>query len=160
MQAIHEVYGWVKATRKGLLDYCATLPPEVFTAEREDMGWGSIRNALVHNASTYLFWLAGTVLGRDVPGFKFSEFHDVETVARLFSGRVDPLVEEFAAAFGGGDRLAAPLSLKVRWQEGPLVVSPLWVFTHVVTHEFHHKGQIVAFGRIHGYPPPETDLAV
>jgi uncharacterized damage-inducible protein DinB len=27
-----------------------------------------------------------------------------------------------------------------------------------MTHEFHHKGQIVKIGRQLGYNPPETDL--
>jgi len=29
---------------------------------------------------------------------------------------------------------------------------------HVITHAFHHKGQIVAMLRILGYPAPDTDL--
>jgi uncharacterized damage-inducible protein DinB len=34
-----------------------------------------------------------------------------------------------------------------------------WVILlHVITHAFHHKGQIVAMLRILGYPAPDTDL--
>jgi len=36
--------------------------------------------------------------------------------------------------------------------------SPAFILQHVVTHAFHHKGQIVAMLRILGYPPPDTDL--
>ncbi len=56
---------------------------------------------------------------------------------------------------------AAPdttISVSVTWQPEPLIATPRWLFTHTVTHEFHHKGQVVAMGRLLGYPPPETDL--
>jgi uncharacterized damage-inducible protein DinB len=35
---------------------------------------------------------------------------------------------------------------------------PRWLFTQAVTHEFHHKGQIVTIARQLGYQPVETDL--
>jgi uncharacterized damage-inducible protein DinB len=41
---------------------------------------------------------------------------------------------------------------------GSLEITPLWLFTHTITHEFHHKGQIVKVGRQLGYVPPDTDL--
>jgi uncharacterized damage-inducible protein DinB len=36
--------------------------------------------------------------------------------------------------------------------------SPAFILLHVVTHAFHHKGQVVAMLRILGYPAPDTDL--
>jgi uncharacterized damage-inducible protein DinB len=36
--------------------------------------------------------------------------------------------------------------------------SPGFILLHVITHAFHHKGQIVAMLRIFGYPAPDTDL--
>lgn len=157
---IREVYGWVKATRQGLMDYCASLPVEVLTGRREDFGLGSMRGALVHIADCYRFWLAKTVFGRDVPRFDPGSFGDASSVTRLFAERVDPLVDEFLTTFGG-EKLARPLELQVSWNEGkPFVVSPLWLMTHVITHEFHHKGQVVTLGRMLGYAPPETDLVV
>lgn len=158
MESVSEIYDWVRATRKGLLDYCAELPVEVFLAEREDAGWGSMRNTLVHTASCYIFWLGETALGEDPEQLRYADFPDAASVAGLYARRVDPLVEEFRARFGGG--LRTPLSLGVRWQPEPFVTTPLWVFTHMVTHEFHHKGQVVVLGRLHGYPAPDTDLAM
>ncbi|MDP2871799.1 MAG: DinB family protein [Bacillota bacterium] len=156
---MREMYGWVKATRRGLLDYCSSLPAEVLTERREDFGLGSMRGALVHIADCYRSWLAKTVFGRDVPRFDPRGFDNVASITKLFGETVDPLVDEFLTAYGG-DRLAAPLELHVPWEaEGPFVVSPLWLMTHVITHEFHHKGQVVSLGRMLGYPPPETDLA-
>jgi uncharacterized damage-inducible protein DinB len=36
--------------------------------------------------------------------------------------------------------------------------SPAFILLHVVTHTFHHKGQVVAMLRTLGYPAPDTDL--
>jgi uncharacterized damage-inducible protein DinB len=36
--------------------------------------------------------------------------------------------------------------------------SPAFILLHVITHAFHHKGQIVAMLRILGHPAPDTDL--
>jgi uncharacterized damage-inducible protein DinB len=36
--------------------------------------------------------------------------------------------------------------------------SPSFILLHVITHAFHHKGQVVAMLRILGYPTPDTDL--
>jgi uncharacterized damage-inducible protein DinB len=36
--------------------------------------------------------------------------------------------------------------------------SPAFILLHVITHAFHHKGQIVAMLRILRHPAPDTDL--
>ena len=36
--------------------------------------------------------------------------------------------------------------------------SPFKLFTHVITHEFHHKGQILSLSRHLGYTPIDTDV--
>ena len=36
--------------------------------------------------------------------------------------------------------------------------SPAFVLLHVITHTFHHKGQVVAMLRSLGHPAPDTDL--
>lgn len=152
-----EVYQWVQRTRRGLLAYCATLPAHAFVLERNDFGWGSMRNTLVHVADCYRFWLAETASGRETARYQEAGSPDVAAVEALFA-KTDAIVASFLAAHAG-PRFAQPLSLSVRWQKEPLRVSPLWLVTHTITHEFHHKGQVVALGRLLGYAPPETDLA-
>jgi uncharacterized damage-inducible protein DinB len=36
--------------------------------------------------------------------------------------------------------------------------SPAFILLHVITHTFHHKGQLVAMLRALGYPAPDTDM--
>ncbi|MFM9837313.1 MAG: DinB family protein [Cyclobacteriaceae bacterium] len=35
--------------------------------------------------------------------------------------------------------------------------TPTELFTHVITHEFHHKGQVMMIARSLGYVPPDSD---
>ncbi len=156
---IGEVYRWVSETRGGLLDYCDRIPQAAFAERRDDFGHGSLRGTLLHTAGCYHFWLARTVMGHAAEEFTAADYPDAAGIRTLFRERVDPLVEQFlAACAGSSEALVTPFSLRVRWQKEPFLASPLWLMTHVITHEFHHKGQIVAFGRMLGYPPPETDL--
>lgn len=37
-------------------------------------------------------------------------------------------------------------------------MTPRKLFMHTVTHEYHHKGQIMAMDRQLGYEPPNTDV--
>lgn len=37
-------------------------------------------------------------------------------------------------------------------------IQPLKLFTHVITHEYHHKGQILSLSRHLGYIPADTDI--
>lgn len=153
-----EVYDWVKDARRRLIEYCAAMPAEVFRFHRDNFGYGSLQGTLLHVADCYRFWLAETVMKRDMGDFRAQDYPDVASLQALFASYVDPLVEEFLARYGTGEALCRPLDLRVHWQEDSYPATPLWLMTHVITHEFHHKGQIVGFGRILGYPPPETDL--
>ncbi|MCL6581468.1 MAG: DinB family protein [Firmicutes bacterium] len=111
----------------------------------------------IHVADCYRYWLEEMAEGRPSARFAPADYRDAEAVVRLFR-HVDGIVEAFLRGYA--DRLDCPLGLRVRWMSEALVVTPLWLLTHVVTHEFHHKGQMVALGRLQGYPPPETDLIV
>jgi uncharacterized damage-inducible protein DinB len=48
---------------------------------------------------------------------------------------------------------------KLHFSDGDTAVrTPALILHHVLTHAFHHKGQIVAMCRILGHPAPDTDL--
>jgi uncharacterized damage-inducible protein DinB len=53
--------------------------------------------------------------------------------------------------------LNRPLKERPREWVGELK-SPVFILLHVLTHTFHHKGQVVAMLRTLGYPAPDTDL--
>lgn len=75
---------------------------------------------------------------------------------RTLYAEVDLLVMEYILAFEHA--WDNPVSGSVNQDRSKLTVPAFQVITHVMTHEFHHKGQILSIGRLHGYPPVDTDV--
>lgn len=152
-------YDWVRQSRSVLLDFCGELKPEDFTRQLDGFGWSSVRKTLVHVADCYNGWLGSFVLGRYNSPFTLDdelEHIDLHRVVRRFEV-VDALVNDFFDEFD--DLLVQPLHRTIPWREPEtLTVAPFKLFMHTVTHEFHHKGQIVSMIRHMGYVPPDTDL--
>lgn len=74
---------------------------------------------------------------------------------RVQFAEVDELVQRFL--YEHDNRWYEPIEQDESWQGYPKAPTPLLLFTHTVTHEFHHKGQIVSMARHLGYPPPADD---
>jgi uncharacterized damage-inducible protein DinB len=150
------LYAWVRETREILFSYCDAMDLADYTYGAPDMGWNSMRNTHVHVAGCYWFWLA-RVLGEERPALEPELYPDVTAVRTAFAA-VDDLVERFLTRYAG--EMDAPVTRKVTWQEEPLVITPRWLISHVITHEFHHKGQITFLGRMRGHIAPDTDLVL
>ena len=147
-------YGLVQSARSVLLEYCDTLSSQHFIATTPGFGHdGSIRNLLVHNANTYQYWIGCHCYGRTI---QYPSYEDFTTVSecRIYFNRVDDLVAKFIDQFG---ELYATAITSFR-RDKPTTATPLAVFTHVTTHEFHHKGQILSMSRHMGYIPVDTDI--
>lgn len=146
-------YQLIQSSRSALLDYCDTIAPTHLLEENSTFGRGSIRNLLVHNGYTYQYWLGVQALKKDIP---FPEYESVQTVgdARRFFEKVDVVVAEFITAFQ-----SKPLeSIQVTLREHTFPATALELFTHAISHEFHHKGQMLSLSRHLGYIPVDTDV--
>lgn len=152
-------YEWVKRTRQILLDQCKELSENEFTKEL-GFGFQSIKDSFVHIAGCYHAWLGSFLLAKttsplltkdaisamnleDIENYFLQADEYVDAVFNLFNGRFDePIVKELA------------------WKNDSEVVkkTPHQLFIHSITHEFHHKGQIVAMLRLLGYIPKNTDI--
>jgi uncharacterized damage-inducible protein DinB len=144
-------YEWIKDSRKVLFDYCRTVSKQDFTNQNTSFGrGGSMRNLLVHIANTYQFWIANTGLRLNVDYPKYENIADIEAVIRLFD-EVDAFMETFIETID--DR-----SIIYKLDGATNTTTPLRLFTHVITHEFHHKGQILSISRHLGYTPVDTDV--
>ena len=153
------VYGWVKGSRERVFSWLETLPPELYTLERPDFAHGSLRNIQAHIADCYLRWvgLHGLELERYGSWINARTLTDMAAMRTQFR-EVDDVLE---AAFERFTDLDAPRDILFGRQQTPLRVTRRWLVLHPITHEFHHKGQMLALGRVlgHPYPPgPDTDL--
>ncbi|MCL6627313.1 MAG: DinB family protein [Alicyclobacillus shizuokensis] len=154
-----ELYAWVQESRRVLFNSCHSLRDGEFSRPVDGFGWGSIRSTLVHVADCYRAWLGAFALGSLAHPFASDEeldSMDVGDVASRFAG-VDDVVVEFLDEFDA-DALR-PIRRTIPWRApAVLEVSPQQLFMHTITHEFHHKGQIVSMMRQMGHVPPDTDL--
>ncbi len=108
---------------------------------------------LVHICDTYLFWIADRAL-KDTRKFPpYETYVDLQQCITYFE-EVDRVMESFLNAFATNYLQEIPIVRK----EVIMPISPLQLFTHVITHEFHHKGQAMSLSRELGYTPVDADI--
>jgi uncharacterized damage-inducible protein DinB len=154
------MYEWVKRSREVLFEYTDALPPAVYLREHPDFAYGSIRNIHGHVAGCYLSWIAryGLGLAQHQQRFEPATVANATAMRQVFS-EIDTIMQQAFASF---DQLDQVFTL-VRPGRDVLQVTQRWLVMHPITHEFHHKGQLLALGRLLGHPLPDhldTDLVL
>ncbi|MEJ7680622.1 MAG: DinB family protein [Segetibacter sp.] len=114
---------------------------------------GSIRNLLVHVANAYEFWIAKHALNKNIIFTTYDSKENIIDIIDLFDA-VDIIMYEFM------ELLKEPSTKLIDYEINGVKnsVDLLKLFTHVITHEFHHKGQILSISRYLGYTPVDTDI--
>ena len=147
-------YRLVQASRKTLFDYCKRISNENFLNQNSSFGrGGSIRNLLVHIANTYEYWIVKHALDNDIAFTEYTSINDIDAVVEMF-GLIDTEIIDFSHRYESSKLM--PIDLKLNGVTK--TTTPLELFTHVITHEFHHKGQILSLSRHLGYVPIDTDI--
>ncbi|MDM5155270.1 DinB family protein [Bacillus sp. DX1.1] len=156
-------YEWVRQTRGVLLDFCSELEPNDFTRQMDGFGWHSMRDTLVHIADCYNAWLGSFVLLKTKKPLTSKE--DLLQLGldeiKIRFEHVDSLVNEVFEVFEVfAHHMGEPIQREIPWRKESemLSITPSKLLMHAITHEFHHKGQIVAIVRQMGYEPPNTDV--
>lgn len=147
-------YELLRGSRKVLLDYCSTMAPKDLLNSNTSFGrGGSIRNLLVHNANVYESWIGQQALKKDLRFTTYESIHTISEIRSLFDA-IDMLMEEFIG------NMDSPEMQKITYVLGNEThhASAFQIFTHVITHEFHHKGQVLSLSRHLGYTPVDTDM--
>lgn len=153
--AFAQQYALAVSARAVLLDYCAGLAPAHFTAPVAAMNHGSIRELLVHVAGCYDYWLGEIGLGRPATRPQPDAVPDVAALRAVFA-EADALVADFIRHYAAA--WLVPQQFVLPRQQRPYELTPLQLFTHTLTHEFHHKGQVLSMSRLLGYVPVDTDI--
>lgn len=151
---VTEQYEAIRGSRNVLLDYCKTISEQDLINENSSFGrGGSVRNLLVHIANVYEFWIAKNALGREIIFTSYQSKQHIDEIIVLFE-QVDIFMNEFIGMFNADESRQIEYELNSTRNS----VSLLKLFTHVITHEFHHKGQILSISRHLGYVPVDTDI--
>lgn len=149
-----EQYELVKESRQTLFDFCDILDASDLVTENSSFGrGGSARNLLVHIANTYEFWIGSCALKKNIVYTTYASKNTLNDIRSLFDD-IDLLMQDFLELF-----LKMPINQITYEINGIRNTSmPFKIFTHVITHEFHHKGQILSLCRHLGYTPIDTDI--
>ncbi len=151
---VTEQYKEVTGSRQVLLDYCKTISAADLINENSSFGrGGSIRNLLVHIVNVYEFWIGNNTLQKNITFTTYESKATITAIIALFEG-VNVLMAEFLDMFKQEEQKQITYELNKQTQSA----SMLKIFTHVITHEFHHKGQILSLSRHLGYIPVDTDM--
>lgn len=145
--------------RHVVLEFLATRPWDELVENRE-ASFHSLRNVFLHGIEAEDWWFHHVVPGRkeawvdwDAPQ-RHPEPYGWATSLDEIRRATRRLEEESEAWLKSLDStgLAAPVSTK----HGPMSVED--VIVHVVTHEFHHRGEMLALWWQRDVEPPLVDL--
>jgi uncharacterized damage-inducible protein DinB len=153
-------YEWVRQTRGVLLEFCSELDSNDFTRQMDGFGLQSVRDTLVHIADCYNAWLGSFILLKTKKPITPKEDLlqlGMDEIKEKFE-HVDSLVSEVLNLHAA--HIDEPILRKIPWRESgeTLSITPGKLLMHTITHEFHHKGQLVVMARQMGYEPPNTDV--
>src|SRR5690606_39563811 len=99
------------------------------------------------------FWILTNALNKNNTNSGYSSMNTVSEIAYLFL-TIDDGIMEFIDQYKS--TVFETMDLNIDRVDHD--VSPLELFTHVTTHEFHHKGQILSLSRHLGYTPIDSDI--
>jgi uncharacterized damage-inducible protein DinB len=148
-------YQLVLGARSALFTYCEQLKTNELLVPVPEFNNRSINYLLVHVANTYLYWLCVVGQQKQPHNFNEADIKDLASAQQMFA-QVDITVNDFLLLFK--DSIEIPTDNELPNKNITASLTPLQLFTHVTTHEFHHKGQILIMSRLLGYTPADTDV--
>jgi uncharacterized damage-inducible protein DinB len=151
---IRELHSWTHESLDILLKHVSLVPAELLHTTLVGFGVPMVWKQLVHILEVEEGWVC------DLQDKPFTRWHAEEcgTMAALLASK--QRVRHATQAYL--ESLSEP-QLNTRLAQRPKVwvgelKSPAFILLHVMTHTFHHKGQVVAMLRALGYPAPDTDM--
>lgn len=154
LEGIRKFHSWTHASLSLLLDHLSTIPAGDYGKEIPNFGFPTLRNQVVHLFSTEESWV------RVLQGLEYANRNPAEypavADARLLQQEIIRSTQAYLSTLT--DR-QLNTGTELHFSDGDSAIrTPALVLHHVLTHAFHHKGQIVAMCRALGHPAPDTDL--
>ena len=154
IDGVRKFHLWTHASLDLVLDHLSTIPTSDYGKELPDFGFRTLREQAIHIFNCEGFWihtLQGLRYVDRVPGecpavadAKYLQLEASRRTHEYLSNLTDEQLNTNA---------------ELHFPDGDVAVrTPALVLHHVLTHAFHHKGQMVAMCRALGYPAHDTDL--
>ena len=137
-----------------VIHHAAQLPEGLLTRELDQFGRSSVAKQLAHVLSTDSLWICGL---RNQPMIPVPDDTgaDMASLLRAKSEVMHRTLHYLASL--PEEQLNTNISDVPKEWVGP-IRSPAFIVLHIITHYFHHKGQVAAMFRILGHPIGDTDL--
>jgi len=147
-------YNLVKESREVVFVYLESEVKGDFLVPLPAYNDKNIRYMLVHIANTYIAWINNFVLKGDRKFFSEDKISSIDQLRDIFD-EVDHIMNQFCSKYS--EDLVQPVK-GYKWVDKYIETDSYSIFTHVITHEFHHKGQSMTMGRLLGHTPLDTDI--
>jgi uncharacterized damage-inducible protein DinB len=154
MKTLMQQYKLVQSARGALFEYLSAIPFQKLHEPVAAFNNRSVSYLLHHVVLTYLSWLNEFAFKNPLMMTDETAWQTMDEVKSFYT-EADNAVYNFLVAFN--DKSTMITGYKKR-QDITLTLSVLQLFTHVITHEFHHKGTILGMTRTLGYTPVDTDI--
>jgi uncharacterized damage-inducible protein DinB len=112
-----------------------------------------MRDLVVHMLDATAFWIS-LILDREHVPMNPGGFATPESLGPA----ADEIADRVQAVLVDADREWFECETTVSHEGQSWQLVPAMAMVHMLTHEYHHKGQIVMLARRLGYQPPDTDL--
>ena len=155
LPGVCKFYDWTQTSITLLLNHLSTIPSTEYAKEVPGFGFPTVRAQVIHILNCEGFWI------NTLQAIPFDDEDPANwpavSDARLLQSEVSIRTLNYLSRLSE-ENLIAPMEL--RFSDGDVAVrTPALILHHILTHAFHHKGQIVSMCRILGYPAPDTDLS-
>ncbi|HUA97717.1 MAG TPA: DinB family protein [Terracidiphilus sp.] len=154
IDGVRKFHSWTHASLTLLLDHLSTIPTADYAREISGFGFPALQKQVIHIFNCEGFWIH-TLQGLNYVDRTPVEFPTVAD-ARILQQEVSRRTEAYLTGLTD-QQLNSDTEL--HFPDGDTAVrTPALILHHLLTHAFHHKGQIVAMCRGLGHPAPDTDL--
>jgi uncharacterized damage-inducible protein DinB len=154
IEILKKQYVLLQGSRGVVLNFIETEVGADLTTQVPTFDGSTMRYLLVHTVNCYMQWLGYFALKMPLAFLDDKNFTTLSLIRPLYS-QVDDIMGVFLENFA--EQLENPLASTLP-RNRQFTATPLQLFTHVLTHEFHHKGQIMTMCRLLGHTPPDTDI--
>jgi uncharacterized damage-inducible protein DinB len=154
VDGIRKFHSWTHASLSLLFGHLATLSGSDYTKELSGFGYPSVHAQVIHILGCEARWVRRLQVRPvgDWDPARWPSIPDARSLQR-------DVTTQTLAYFSGLTNHELNANTTLHFPDGSSAIrTPALVLHHVLTHAFHHKGQIVAMCRILSQPAPDTDL--
>lgn len=131
-----------------LLRHCGALSTAELDRELDGFGYPSVRLQIHHIIGAEEYWV-GVLHGRVEADDNDAAYPTIESL-ETYRARVAAVTGEYLRAASADElNTARPM---MTWGHREQVLAPARVILRVVTHLYHHQGQVTAMCRLLGHP--------